>query len=69
MKKWIWLAILLPLIGCANMSDKEKQTAWIVVGIGATAVIISSSGGHSSPQEENCFFHMSADGSTSTVCN
>jgi len=69
MKNILWLVILLPMLGCANMSEKEKTVAWVVGGIVITSIILSSSGDSNVPLEENCFFHMNSDGSTSTVCN
>ena len=48
MKKLILLAVLLS--GCANMSEREKQTVWIVAGaIVVTAIATSNSGGSVNP--------------------
>ena len=45
MKKWWIFIALISLTGCANMTERERQTAWIVAGIVVGAVIISESDG------------------------
>lgn len=70
MKNIICLVVLLSLMGCANMTPGQKTAAWVVGGVVITGVILSSSSsGGSEVEQDNCFFHMSSDGSTSTVCN
>lgn len=36
------LVTLIVFAGCANMTEKQKQTNWIVAGVLVGAVIISS---------------------------
>ena len=45
MKNWILIFVLIGLSACANMTPREKQTAYIVGGILIGAVIISSGDG------------------------
>lgn len=54
MKKTVWLAILLLLqiTGCANMTPREKQTAYIVGGLIGAAIIISI--GSDNNRSPNC---------------
>ena len=61
MKNIIWLAILLPMLGCANMSEREKQTAWIVGGVVVAAIIISSSSSEDK-KDNSCRGIRAADG-------
>lgn len=42
MKKFWILSCALILMGCASMTERQKQTAWIVGGVLVGAVIISS---------------------------
>lgn len=48
MKKVIWLAILLLITGCANMTPQERQVAYIIGGVIVVGVIISANDGHDS---------------------
>ena len=52
MKLIIILLCSLMLIGCANMTPAQKQTAWIVGGVVVGAIIISSDS--SSEKKPNC---------------
>ncbi len=46
MKKLLILSfVMISLMGCANMSEKQKRTNWIVAGVLVGAVIISSGNG------------------------
>lgn len=63
MKKVAWLAILLLMTGCANMTAREKQTAYIVGVIVIAAVAVSSNSGHKHEEAElNCFFVFPSGG-------
>ena len=65
MKIVTWLAILLLTTGCANMTQRETQTAYIVGGIVVAAIIISASSSHGH-EEKNCFFTGPGSGRTCT---
>ncbi len=54
MKKIAWLAILLLTTGCANMTAREKQTAYIISAIIVTGAIVASQS-KSDPVKQNCF--------------
>lgn len=57
------------MLGCANMTEREKQTAWIVGGVVVAAVIISSSKG-SSTVINDCKHSIviHPDGSSDQIC-
>lgn len=61
MKKVTWLAILLFISGCANMTPGQKQTAYIIGGLVVVAVV-SSSYDHAHA-EPNCYFVVNATNS------
>lgn len=42
MKNITVILLAIVMAGCANMSERERQTAWIVGGIVVGAAIISS---------------------------
>lgn len=52
MKNIIWLAILLPMLGCANMSSTEKTIATVIIGIGVASLVASANGGHLTKVED-----------------
>lgn len=66
MKMTIWLAILLLISGCANMTPGEKQTAYIVGGIIVAGVIISASNDNDNPP--NCRLVPIPGGAHIEVC-
>ena len=41
MNRIIAICIALVISGCANMTPGQKTAAWVVVGVAATAIIIS----------------------------
>jgi len=45
MKRFWILSCVMILAGCANMTERQKQTSWIVAGVIVGAVIISSGNG------------------------
>ena len=61
------ILVLILLSGCANMSPREKQTAWIVTGVVIGAVIISSG---KDSAEDNCVksIIIRPDGSSDHIC-
>lgn len=63
MKKWWILCSALILVGCASMTERQKQTAWIVAGVVVAAVIISDDGDNVTVINEGC--HASGK---SSVC-
>ena len=57
MKKFWILSCALILMGCANMTERQKQTAWIVTGVVVAAVIISDGGGTTVNNNVRCLPH------------
>ncbi len=51
----IILVLLILISGCANMSEREKQTAWIVGSIIVTGAIISKSQKNETIIEQKCY--------------
>lgn len=54
MSKYLLLALLVFSSGCANMTEQEKRTAGIVVGVVVVGVLLSTSGGGSSGSDKAC---------------
>jgi uncharacterized lipoprotein NlpE involved in copper resistance len=67
MKKLLLILVTLSLAGCANMTERERQTVWIVGGVlVAGAAIAASNGGSSASCRQ--FIVVRGDGSSDHVC-
>ncbi len=53
--KIIILVLLILISGCANMSEREKQTAWIIGSVIVASVIISKSQKNEIIIEQKCY--------------
>ncbi len=55
MRRITVVAMLLALAGCAHMTEDEKRTAWIVVGVVGVVVIAAS---QTAPEGPVCSTHF-----------
>ena len=66
------LVIALMLLGlssaCTTNGVYDNGKTWTLVGAVVVGGIVASQSGGNSNAEQDCFYHMNGDGSTSTVC-
>ncbi len=68
MKKLILLAVLIYITGCASMGEGERKIAWVVIGVVATAVVLSAD--DNSASQPGCIrsIIIRSDGTSDQVC-
>lgn len=70
MKHLLIIFLVLMLTACANMTERERQTAWIVGGIVVVGAAISIAADDGGTTVINCrtVIIVRADGSSDHVC-
>lgn len=68
MKKLFLILTAFVLTACANMTEREKQTAWIVGGVVVVGVVIALSASDDVPIEPCRKFFIGIDENATLVC-